>query len=546
MPIYKPGVEVSQVFLKYDHPARSCPLDGEPLVYSHQSSGRRIFRLSGPVDVTSQTVYCSRGRCPLRRVVLHPAAELALAPRGSRLGSDVIGRIGQMKIGRNLKRAEVRERLWDEQGLLVSESSIQSAAELYAALVELANLEDPELIAELKKNRVVVLSADAAKPIRGDDSVWFVRDVISGRTLAAEALSSSRTVDLKEWLKPVKGFLKRHGLPIGGIVIDAEANIQAAMEETFPAAPIQLCQFHYVSNLAKPLVEHDRDLRRQLQEGMNGVPQLAREVSAREGRAQGLSAEQSSILGELLRGLRSVLKDNGKSPYKPGGLRMYDRLLEAEKAVKAMRRRYKQAVLLDLQKLLGVVRRLRHQAEWLREFYQAVWAMSDTLFSDNATGTGVRGKVQELKGAWDDRLGRFGRLNPEHPAVQVLERWETTTDNYGDRLFTTYSHPHLPRTNNAMEQAISSLKQLTRAVSGSPNPAVRFKRQGATYAYFLNRKTSPGEKFIASRKKRDFDLARRLLAARRRERSIEHRARRDFSSLLDQLQKDFDACDPPQ
>ena len=128
----------------------------------------------------------------------------------------------------------------------------------------------------------------------------------------------------------------------------------------------------------------------------------------------------------------------------------------------------------------------------------------------------------------------------------MLERWAKTFEIYGDRLFTTYSHPHLPRTNNSMEQTISSLKQLTRMLSGSPNPAVRFKRQGATLAHFLGRKSLPGEKFIAMRQQREFDLARRLIEARRRERSVEHRARSDFAGLLDQFQKDFDAIDGPQ
>ncbi len=545
MPSYKPGVEGSRVFLKFEMLDRRCPVDGSALVYSHQSSGRRIFRLAGPVDVTSQTVYCVRGRCPLHRAVLHPAAELALAPRGSRLGNDVIGWIGQMRFGRKVKRADIRERLSEEFGLQISETTIQSAADLYAALVELSNLEDPELIAELKRNRTVVLSADAAKPIRGDDAVWFLRDVLSGRTLGAQLLSSSCIGDLKSWLTPVKRFLERQEIPVAGIIIDAEANLQAAMAETFPSAPIQLCLLHYISNLAKPVGEHDRKLRKQLQEGLKGVAPMARETLRKRGVAEGISTKQSRVLGELFRGLQSVLKDNGKPPYKPGGLRMYDRLLEARGAVQAMRRTHPNGVLRDLDELLGVVERARHQAEWIRELYEAVWEMSQTFFSDNVTTASVRRQFREQRDIWEKKVIRFERLNPEHPALQILQSWGTTTENYGERLFTTYAHPHVPRTNNGMEQTISSLKQLARTLSGRPNPAVRFKRQAATLALFHKRKKLPGEAFIATRRKRDFELARRLLAARRRERTVEYRARSDFTGLLAQIQRDFKASEPP-
>lgn len=546
MPLYVRNVEVEERFLEFDAALRFCPRDGEPLRYSHQTSGRGIARLSGPVHAVSQTVYCTRGRCPLNKAVLHPVQELVLAPRGSRVGSDVIAWIGQVGFGEKLKRAQIRQRLREEHGLLLSETTIQNSADLYAALLSLANLEDPELIGLLKHNGVVVLSADGAKPIRGDDCVWFLRDVISGRTLAAEVFTSSRIPDLEAWLRTVRTFLVRHSIPVVGIVIDAEGNIQAAMENVFPDAPIQLCQFHYISNLAKPLGEHDRKVRKKLTDGMKGVGQIARDVVSRRGVGADLTQQQSLVLGRLLRGVQSVLRDTGKYPYKPGGLRMYDRLVEAERVVHEMRRRHKFAALLELEKLLKVVRKVCKQAEWLRDFYRDVQAMSDVLFADNTTGARVRREVAELRNGWEEKLAELKAASPDHPGVEVLAKWKGTSETYGDRLFTCYSHPHLPPTNNSTEQAISDLKQLARVLSGKPNPAVRFKRQGATLALFLNRSNLPGEHFINSRRPRDFELARRLLAARRRDRSVEYRARRDFTGLLNDLQEQLDGLESPQ
>ena len=88
-------------------------------------------------------------------------------------------------------------------------------------------------------------------------SAAVIREVFSGTILAAQNLKSSSAEELKKLISPVIEL----GLPIIGIVTDGQQSIRMAMESLLPNVPYQYCQYHYLKDIAKPVVELDRKLK---------------------------------------------------------------------------------------------------------------------------------------------------------------------------------------------------------------------------------------------------------------------------------------------
>ena len=259
MPLQIDDSKATHLFFAQEN--RDCPACGEPQRYDYKSSGRYFYVLAGLRYVDGQIVYCHNGRCPLRYKPMHPPKELALAPPSKGHGFDVIACVGRLRYGERLTRPEIKTRLaLDYPSLVISERQIQTLYELYGELVSGSTLMDQDVIAAIKANKVIVLSLDGAKPIRNNDSVWFVRDVVSGITLAAQAMTSCTTEALVNLLTPIKEFARRHKVLVVGVVSDKERKILAAIGKVFPKVRHQYCQLHYVTNLAKPVVKADQKL----------------------------------------------------------------------------------------------------------------------------------------------------------------------------------------------------------------------------------------------------------------------------------------------
>jgi hypothetical protein len=53
---------------------------------------------------------------------------------------------------------------------------------------------------------------------------------------------------------------------------DGEKGIISALKATWPQAPHQRCQAHFLNNLAEPVLVHDTELRQGLRDAVGGIP----------------------------------------------------------------------------------------------------------------------------------------------------------------------------------------------------------------------------------------------------------------------------------
>ena len=210
---------------------------------------------------------------------------------------------------------------------MIGERQVENLYKLYGELVSGSTLMDRKIIAAINASKVIVLSLDGAKPIRNNDSVWFVRDVVSGLTLAAQAMTSCTAEALVKLPIPIKKFARRHKVRVVGIVSDKEAKILAAVRRVFPKARHQYCQLHDVSNLAKPVVKQDLQLANDVRKAMRGeVGKVEKSTKENTGPGKSLNSGQAAVILQLCEGIRSVLQFRGKPPFEPPGLRLLEQL----------------------------------------------------------------------------------------------------------------------------------------------------------------------------------------------------------------------------
>ena len=95
--------------------------------------------------------------------------------------------------------------------------------------------------------------------------MYVVRDHLTGRVLAAEQVTSSETTVMKALLAPVAAL----GVRVLGTITDAQDSELQVVEQLWPDAPHQVCQFHALRDASQPAFDADKKIktamRKQLQ-----------------------------------------------------------------------------------------------------------------------------------------------------------------------------------------------------------------------------------------------------------------------------------------
>ncbi|ELK42223.1 transposase [Brevibacillus agri BAB-2500] len=97
---------------------------------------------------------------------------------------------------------------------------------------------------------------DGVQPKKGNETLYVIREVFSGTVLAAKNLKSGSSEELQNLIRPIVEL----GYPIIGIVSDGQQSIRLAFETLLPDVPYQYCQYHYLKDIATPVMDLDRKL----------------------------------------------------------------------------------------------------------------------------------------------------------------------------------------------------------------------------------------------------------------------------------------------
>ena len=164
--------------------------------------------------------------------------------------------------------------------------------------------------------------------------------LVSGTILAAQNMKSGAAAELRTLIDPIIEM----GYPIVGIVSDGQVSIRQAFESLLPDVPYQYCQYHYLKDIAKPVVDADRKLKMELKKSMRGLRDVERKIEQAEKKATEAaqanadeSPDSSSVVAgatvlaeaQVAKGymaaVRALLLEDGEPPLELPGMLIYER-----------------------------------------------------------------------------------------------------------------------------------------------------------------------------------------------------------------------------
>ena len=244
----------------------NCPACGEDLRFLW--NGERFVSFVGSRLHIDYRIYtCVKSGCRLRGRHFRPEFLTTRVLPKREFGLDVVSLIGYYRLKPCLSFPKITAALADLHDVEVSEREVEDLFNLYVALTTTDVRTDPGLVAKLVRQGGGVLTIDAAKPERAGESLWLVRDHISGEVLLGFVARNIDAERLAERIREVASI----GVPIAGVVSDGEKVIVDAVELALPGTPHGLCQYHFLVNFAREVTALDSQLNKQLAGGLRGI-----------------------------------------------------------------------------------------------------------------------------------------------------------------------------------------------------------------------------------------------------------------------------------
>jgi hypothetical protein len=229
------------------HPEiRSCLTCGTRLRRYATLSTRTVITLEGPIRLTHCGYRCPNPDCTTQQRAYRSAAADALALPGFTFGLDVIALVGHLRLAQHHTYDQLHQAVQDRLqpfGVTISRREVLYLFDAYCVLLRAAQslADNVDWQAQVRANGGLIISIDGIQPDKGNETIYLVRDVITGRLLAAENLQSSETTTIQALLQPIRDL----DVPVLGAISDAQKSLLQAIEALWPDIPHQVCQFHY-------------------------------------------------------------------------------------------------------------------------------------------------------------------------------------------------------------------------------------------------------------------------------------------------------------
>ncbi len=294
-----------------------CPVCQRTLRQAMTLTRRTVITLNGVIKLIHAGYRCPDAQCEGHRRTYRSLEADALALPGMTYGLDIVLLVGRLHLREHQTVDEIHQELLERLeplGVRISRREILYLFEAYCSLLRATSMvkDDQEWLAQVEKNGGIIVAVDGIQPEKGNETVYLVRDALTGRVLAAENVMSSETAVMKALLSPVAAL----DVKVLGTITDAQESELMAVEQLWPEVPHQVCQFHALRDASKPAFEADRKvktaMRKQLQRKVKVVhQQLSRDIP----KAAAAEAEQMSVLADYATGVLCALNRDGTAPF---------------------------------------------------------------------------------------------------------------------------------------------------------------------------------------------------------------------------------------
>ena len=386
-----------------------------------------------------------------------------MALRGYTFGLDVVGSLsGELRYHNNLSITRMRSQLQTDSNLSICIKEVALLCEVFRALVTTVARQDPELIGQLRTVGSLVLAIDGVQPEKSHETLYMLRDVCSGRVLVAKTLLSSATSEIELLIDEVLVL----GRPIVGVISDKQESICLAVQHKLLTVPHQICQYHYLKDVAQPICEADRHFKKELKKKVRRV----RDIERQRGQSP---TKEAQIVADYSLAIRTVMRDDGKYPLDPPEVRLHQKLQLMAASVERVKAAHPSALLKRLSRMLSVLNLCQKGYEQLVMFFDWIHQIAHLLH--------VQTSCQEAQAQLLEFIQKLKHSLPTE-LLRVVPFFEKITVAFAPHLFDYLKQPLLPRTNKDLELFIGRIKKSRRHITGRKNTQEFILREGSAVA----------------------------------------------------------------
>ena len=310
-------------------------------------SARTVITLKEVIKVVHRGYRCPRSDCPGHQRLYRSSEADALALHGFTFGLDIVLLVGHLRLREHKTVDEIHavlsQRLAQVQQT-ISRREMLFLFEAYTALLRAGTevAQDESWKEQVRENHGLILSIDGIQPDNGNETIYLVRDVLTGRLLTAENVTDSTKERLKQVLAPVVAL----DLPVIGVISDAQPTELQAVADLWPQAPHQICQFHAIREAGRLIYNADHrvktDMRMRMQQKTHEYRQnmhkrLKEAEEKKEENQQEL--EQFHILEEYAAMVEGALNLDSLTPFQYGGLAMQEALTKIQTSLEKLEKK---------------------------------------------------------------------------------------------------------------------------------------------------------------------------------------------------------------
>ena len=303
---------------------------------------RTVITLEGVIKLIHAGYRCPDPQCPgHQRTYRSPEAD-ALALPCFTFGLDIVLLVGRLRLREHQTVDEVHQELLkrlEPLGVTISRREILYLFEAYCTLMRASSeaKDDQQWLAQVEKHGGIIVSVDGIQPEKGNETVYLVRDALTGRVLSAENVTSSETAVMKALLAPVVALGVERKVKVLGTITDAQESELKAVEELWPEVPHQVCQFHALRDAAQPAFEADKKVKTAMRKALQPKVRALRKQLKRDIlQASADEAKQLAVLDEYATGVLCALNRDGIAPLDFAAVHTAEDLDEVEASLQRL------------------------------------------------------------------------------------------------------------------------------------------------------------------------------------------------------------------
>jgi hypothetical protein len=328
----------------YRPEVRQCLKCGTRLRRAVTISQRTVITLTEVIRLVHCGYRCPAADCSENKRLYRSAQADALALPGFTFGLDILLLVGQMRLEEHQTVDEIHQRLQKDLANVdqtISRREILCLFEAYASLLRAGTevYQDAAWKQEVTENKGLLLSIDGIQPDSGNETIYLVRDVLTGRILTAENVTDSTKERLKQVLAPVVAL----DLPILGVISDAQPTELQAVADLWPGVPHQICQFHALREASRLIYNADHrvktDMRIRMQQKTHEFRQnLHKRLREAPSQQQEHTPEmhQLQLLEEYAAMVEGAINFTGLRPFGYAGLQMQEALAQIQESLEKL------------------------------------------------------------------------------------------------------------------------------------------------------------------------------------------------------------------